>query len=1101
MTPRPRPRTHHDAAWFVRTLPRVVAVLLIAAAASWTAAMSAPEELLYTPATSPEPDRSVDLLGEASGWVLPNETTLDSFDAIESADRGTADNLCEGINGILTGADPGWVRVGGSNDPFTSFTEARGQVLPDFNFKTNPFVNHTDAPFTHYAHDLNVFVTLDAGYRHLLASGNFELGDPSEFGTLELEWERGGIPMFAWPSPHDRITVWGPWVFDCGHGEPDENDSDVALSDAKYRTEIHSPVGWVVYRNTSNMTDRDGTPRPEKRMANPWTWYEADDFPGMGVPLPGMGGTLDTPIKATVADAFFSSFAGNIPEGLNGCDDTTVVSDDTIDSTCFYTLSAETFEWAAPLLQQDYSFFIPAPPKPASDPDATLVWDSEDHCAQVPSNPANPPGDDVEDVFEADDGAENIGSPACNIPDEVFPGEIVAGQIGIRVVVRASTGGVDYPANKYIAFAKRYKVGWDHVDPDAQRPHSYQVDFQTLKVIDDTDSDTGGDGEWVVSLRANDKWIHPVRGHGDDDEPFWEGGALAPDTDYSIGQSLTVTPLAGQPVRVWMKGWDDDNAPITHNNNFNDILPTVNEYHLLADHRLPTPGTPLSFAVDGTPSFLGDEWEGGGAYKLSYTITDVTDPQAPDCCILYGQPKYGPNADTGGLLRVNGTDAHETPIFLVNAQADGLEWRSWRVADAIPAGWSFDLDASDQLRIELFGLASDSGTYNVQSAPVLTTDSRQIVSPRTRVQLQLDNTPPALVVPGPVAVFADGTAGAHVDYTVGVSDNFPGPIDYACVPPSGALFPNGKNAPQTTTVTCTATDTVENQSVETFDVTVTSPFGYLKDFVALGLEWTKLAGGVVVQSGNVGAFDSSAGVPNNPGFEVVTASSTNLGSASTAACPSSSPPNAPQIAAESEKLGNLSSSGDVFFVTPISAGNGSQHNPCPGYVPLFLGLPIAPPNGPGGADIQLSGSQTLGPGAYGKLSVKPNAVVTFTGGSYTFAAIEVKPGATVTFAAPSTVVVAGRVLIADGGRIGPSSSGGFASRDIVLYVNGADGPPNNPSDAFSAGTGAVVRVNAFVPNGTLSMGTSTAGTGAFIGRRVSFGTSVVLALDSSFIVP
>src|SRR5262245_39579368 len=196
MRPRPLPRTFADAAGFFQASNRLMAGLVVVLLSSATS-VSAPEELLYTPAPPPVPENGWELLGEASGWVLPNETTLDSFDAIESADRGTADNLCEGINGILTGGDPGWVRVGGSNQPFTPFTEARGQVLPDNNFKTNPFVNHTDAPFTHYAHDLNVFLTLDAGFRHLLASGNFELGDAPELGTLELEWERGGIPMFA----------------------------------------------------------------------------------------------------------------------------------------------------------------------------------------------------------------------------------------------------------------------------------------------------------------------------------------------------------------------------------------------------------------------------------------------------------------------------------------------------------------------------------------------------------------------------------------------------------------------------------------------------------------------------------------------------------------------------------------------------------------------------------------------------------------------------------------------------------------------------------------------------------------------------------------
>ena len=42
-------------------------------------------------------------------------------------------------------------------------------------------------------------------------------------------------------------------------------------------------------------------------------------------------------------------------------------------------------------------------------------------------------------------------------------------------------------------------------------------------------------------------------------------------------------------------------------------------------------------------------------------------------------------------------------------------------------------------------------------------------------------------------------------------------------------------------------------------MTVFSPFGYLRDFVLLGTEWVNVGTGVTVKSGNVGAFDASAG--------------------------------------------------------------------------------------------------------------------------------------------------------------------------------------------------------------------------------------------------
>jgi hypothetical protein len=34
---------------------------------------------------------------------------------------------------------------------------------------------------------------------------------------LHVEWESGVVPTFAWPDDGDRVSVWGQWVWDCGH--------------------------------------------------------------------------------------------------------------------------------------------------------------------------------------------------------------------------------------------------------------------------------------------------------------------------------------------------------------------------------------------------------------------------------------------------------------------------------------------------------------------------------------------------------------------------------------------------------------------------------------------------------------------------------------------------------------------------------------------------------------------------------------------------------------------------------------------------------------------------------------------------------------------
>lgn len=1013
----------------------------------------------------------VTLLATESTWVFPSETTLDSAAAVEAVSQGTAHNLCEGINGIPTGGDPGWVRVNGSPDPSTPFVEARGQVLPDFTHRTNPFITHTDAPFNHYSHDLNVFLTLDAGYRHLLASGNFEAEEENQHGQLEIEWERSGIPMFAWPSPHDRLTVWGVWVWDCGHGlpgigfSPVDDPSDpifglpgIELIPPFYSTEIHPPVGWVVYRNTANFADRDGAPRPEKRTQDPWVWYESDDWQGTGaswggpnVDVASTGGLVHTPVQATVADAFFSSFGGNIPEALNGCDDTTGISGDTEDAPCLYAVSAASFEWAQPLLQQDYTFFVPAPPKP--DATATMIWESENRCGDVPSSPGNPPGDNVEDVSEADDGAENIGAATCNTIPAVVQVTTENGQPGIRVTVKAHTGGVSYPGNAYIAFAKRYKVAWDFVPPEAQRVNTYEVDFQTLNVVDDTDDVS--DGEWVMSLRVNESWIHPVRGSGDDGEPFYDNGTLGSDTSYSIGESLSASPAAGQPLRIWVRGWDDDTTFI-QDNDVNEVLPLINEYFY--DLSSIAPGSSRSFNRSGSG--------GIGDYNIDYTIRNLTLPSPSLGTLSVGTPSYGPNDDTGNTTRVSAL----TPIDLTGSNGQYVEFRFFKLNDPFISPWGYGT-SSDPWSVTVAGIAD--GRYALQYAPV---SADGIVGERRSLDIELDTTPPALTVPADMKLPATSAAGRTVDWQVTAADNLPGPVTADCEPASGSFF----LIKHVTTVSCTAADAVGNTTTKTFTIEVYSPFGYIPDFVALGHEWVSVGSGVTVQSGNVGAFAASGGAPTAAGFEVL------IG-------PSSLLVGGPQIAAESVQLQSMATAGEDYYVDRALLGSGATHVPKPGYVPLFLAMPDFPSISGSGPDQHVQGSMTLPPGTYGKLSLAPNAIVTLaSAGGYQFSAIDIGPNAVLKFAGPGTVTirVAGRVSLAYGAKIG----GDVPAPQLVIYVAGSDGPPATPS-AFDSGTGATVRASVYARNGTLRLGTSVIATGTFLGRTVVIGSSTTLKLE------
>ena len=1075
-------------------------------------------------------------------WVKEAEIEGGVIDSERAEDQDGND--CEDYINIPGGLGPGWARVGGDPNPHAGVISVSGQVLDPHAYvvfsggdsipssrKTNAFVNYTDNTLNHFARDVNVFLTLDPGDRHVMSTGSFEEGDSNELGHFEIEWERGAIPMYAFPAIGDRMTVWGPHIFDCGHGDtwvevgPDDDDT--------YRTEIHPPYGWVIFRQTA---DANGVPDGGKETESPWQWYHTTDLQGQAAPLPSSG-LLFTNVQATVADTYFTSYGGNAVEALNGCDD----ADDPF-LTCYdYDERSElhgnedidSWEWANPILDQDYSFIVYAPPKPSGAfPDVQMIWDVEDRCAEVPADPTFPnkshpeAAEEVEGMkpFNIYSSDRPIGSATCNpANDGKFPFTIEPDPNGtapwnnidkpaIRFTVRAKTGqdGIDgnaddptYPANDYISFAYRVKVAWDHAPAASNRARTIQADFDTLFVYNDGEGcndDLNIDvesGEWIVSLRVNDQYIHPVEGSAPDDddgdedvEPFWETGAMEDERcggDEGNGRARNMgtagaayltrrfTVLPGQAVEVWERAYDKEDVS-------DDDVSRVTRALLPA----PPPGTPQTHTIGSTD--INEEM----AHTIQFILTDVT-PETPAVGTLtFGNPQYGPNMDTQGRLRVSG----KTPVtFSGPASATGLEWRMWP-ENTTPGNWQYDVNAADGLTIEL---PDDiSCVCIIEFATIAGTGEDSVVSERTRTTIELDNEPPKLTVPPDFSVYANQAAGAKVVYTVTATDNFPGPIDIECIPPSGDIFPNGKNAPQVTTVNCTATDTVENQSSDSFDVTVISPHGYINDYALLGTQWLDIAIDGVIHNGSVGAFDQSAGIPDEPGLELRFGNDglTVPGAAT---------------AGHSVRIGADLRIGEVFSVTPLIAGAGStfvSYGACDpnapasltkcAYVPLWSALPTFAAPGPPGPNQDIQGtSNSLAPGNYGALDLKSNAVLTLQTGSYSFTSIQLGPGSRISYGVPApTVRVAGRVTVKSISMIEPT---GGAPPRLALYVAGTDAPPNKP--ALDIGPGSRLLANAYVPNGTLFAGNGSTLSGAFIGRWLRVGSGIPVTKDSIFFLP
>lgn len=93
---------------------------------------------------------------------------------------------------------------------------------------------------------------------------------------------------------------------------------------------------------------------------------------------------------------------------------------------------------------------------------------------------------------------------------------------------------------------------------------------------------------------------------------------------------------------------------------------------------------------------------------------------------------------------------------------------------------------------------------------VFSSDGSALSSPQQDISPPIINTPPS-----PLIVEAVGPDGAKVDYTVTATDDFDGPINPTCNPPSGSIFPLGD-----TTVSCTARDNAGNSATAEFIVKV-----------------------------------------------------------------------------------------------------------------------------------------------------------------------------------------------------------------------------------------------------------------------------------------
>ena len=165
-------------------------------------------------------------------------------------ERGARDGILPGILRQYSPErfDPEWPTVW-SERP----VEVYGTVISEAGTAADQpsRISPSDNPPTHYAHDSIVFLDPDPAWQWLIGTANYYQGEPdsADLGHLELEWEtlnggstatygQGniGTPVWAKPSPGDRIYAMGRWILDAGHPE---------IGD---RTEMHPPRLLATFR-------------------------------------------------------------------------------------------------------------------------------------------------------------------------------------------------------------------------------------------------------------------------------------------------------------------------------------------------------------------------------------------------------------------------------------------------------------------------------------------------------------------------------------------------------------------------------------------------------------------------------------------------------------------------------------------------------------------------------------------------------------------------------------------------------------------------------------------------------------------------------------
>jgi hypothetical protein len=153
----------------------------------------------------------------------------------------------------------------------------------------------SDSILEHRSFDYNGNLVPDAPYRYLIAgssarrTNNYGPQEGEARGRLHFEWESATLPRWAWPTDGDRATLWGSWIWDCGHWQTSSNNTGGRI--VGEHTELHPLNGIVVtrrspYRSASGESETDVFISNEGDGAHATEQCALSHHPAAGAPYP-----------------------------------------------------------------------------------------------------------------------------------------------------------------------------------------------------------------------------------------------------------------------------------------------------------------------------------------------------------------------------------------------------------------------------------------------------------------------------------------------------------------------------------------------------------------------------------------------------------------------------------------------------------------------------------------------------------------------------------------------------------------------------------------------------------------------------------------------